>query len=210
MITASHHGKIDTGRCDNTYPYLINSTNVGDTMTKTNLTQELLRELLTYDKNTGLFFWKRRDRKHFKTCRAFKIWNTRFPGKQAGSINHYGYIEIRLLGGLYKAHRLVALYITGCMPSDQVDHVKGDKLDNRWGKLRLVSSEENGRNKAISPKNKTGVPGVFWYERYCKYEASVFDKKKIHLGRYCDFFEAVCVRKSAEIKYDYHLNHGRR
>jgi hypothetical protein len=110
----------------------------------------------------------------------------------------------------YLVHRLAFLYMTGRMPNE-VDHINGDRLDNRWVNLRDVDSYRNKRNMGLCKLNKSGTPGVWYYERYGKWEVRIaHEGKSVYLGRYFDFDEAVAVRRKAEIEFNYHENHGKR
>lgn len=67
-------------------------------MTMVNLTQQLIKEFLSYNPETGVFIWLQRNPSHFKTSSAFKTWNTRFSNKTAGSINKSnGYLKIKTM-----------------------------------------------------------------------------------------------------------------
>jgi hypothetical protein len=112
------------------------------------LAQEKLKEVLSYDKDTGVWVWKA------KTC--CKV----VPGKKAGSINADGYLVISIYGKDYYAHRLAFLYMLGEMPSMQVDHINLDKSDCRWENLREATHSQNKANTGLRPENKTGVIGV--------------------------------------------------
>lgn len=92
------------------------------------LTQERLKELLTYNADTGIFYWKERlDNLAF---------NNLFAGKQAGTVDvrsdrtNYAIVKIRLSDKVYRAHRLVWLYIYGKFPQGEIDHINGNTLDN--------------------------------------------------------------------------------
>lgn len=76
-------------------------------------------------------------------------------------------------------HRLIAR----AMPGIEVDHVNGDKLDNRRSNLRLCSRAENNRNQSTARSNKIGLKGVSWHTASQSYVAQIcVDRKKIHLG----------------------------
>lgn len=113
------------------------------------LTAARLRELLRYEPDTGHFFWRAPRPK------------ARLDLPAGGKTSH-GYIHIGVDGtGQHYAHRLAWLYMNGEWPTCEVDHINGDKADNRWANLRGVTSTVNKQNKR-SPQsnNKSGFLGV--------------------------------------------------
>jgi hypothetical protein len=144
----------------------------------------------------------------FKNKRAWSVWNSRFNGKPAGSINKYhGYIEIRIKRyGLFLAHRLVFLYMDGDMP-EQVDHIR---IDYRWANLRAANYLINSRNHSKSKANTSGITGVYWCNSRSRWIAGIcVNRKTIRLGRYKDIQDAIVARKKAEKKHGFHSNHGK-
>lgn len=129
------------------------------------LTQEIVRELLDYDPETGLLTWKERDVKWFvdgkRTAKqSCFVWNKLYMGKQAlTSFNNDGYKLGSVLKIQVQAHRLIWLYMTGEWP-EYIDHINGIRDDNRWENLREVSSLGNNRNKGVRNDNKSGYRGV--------------------------------------------------
>ena len=161
----------------------------------------------------GALIWRERPLSDFATERAWKIWNRRFSGAEAGYINGKGYRYVRItLDGKtrqYKAHRLVFAWHNGVFPAEEIDHKNHDKLDNKIENLRAVSRAENNRNASLRFDSTTGVCGVYWYKRDKKWMAHIqIDKKKINLGYFEDFDDAVAARKSAEKKFGFHRRHG--
>lgn len=174
------------------------------------LTQEIIKEFLDYNQDTGLFVWKFRDKKWFNGNKYSVIWNKKYPGKVAGTITR-GYRNIIILGNKYLAHRLAFLYMTGKMPFNEIDHINGIPEDNRWENLRQVNRQENCKNSALSSRNKTGTSGVYRANGRDGYHAEIrISKKKIYLGYYSLLVDAVAVRKKAERENDFHPNHGRK
>ena len=106
------------------------------------MTQDELKKIIHYCPATG--FIKRLDRKNGN-----------------GSIDHYGYLIIKIKGVQYKSHRLAWLYQYGSMPSGVIDHMNGDKTDNRICNLRDVDQAENCRNANRSENPDTGFKGVY-------------------------------------------------
>lgn len=106
-----------------------------------------------------------------------------------------------------RLHRLAYFYMTGHWPN-VIDHINGDGTDNRWLNIRNVNHEQNCKNTKLIKSNKTGIHGVFWYKgkTWMAYISS--GRKKIHLGYSDSFFEACCMRKSAELEFGFHKNHG--
>jgi len=177
-------------------------------MTK-ELTQEVLQELLQYDSDTGVFTWRERDVKYFAVETNCKRWNTRYSGKVAGTADARGYISIKLFKKIYLSHRLTFLYMTGEFPIEQVDHINQVKGDNRFCNLREVTHHENGKNQSMHKNNTSGTVGVSWHKSANKWVARIkVDGKVIHLGLFTDKQDAITARELANIKYDFHINHG--
>jgi len=177
------------------------------------LTQELLKELLHYNPETGVFTWKARAEKHFKTYKSFKVWNARFPAKKAGYYEVKGDYKrelVSILGKRIKSHRLAWLYVYGAYPENQIDHINGIPTDNRIVNLRDVTNQENCKNVGISKNNTSGGIGISWHKASKKWSAYIkHNYKKIHLGLFLEFDDAVKARKEAENEYGFHENHGR-
>jgi len=162
------------------------------------ITQSELKELLSYNPETGAFTWK------------INQGRVRI-GDPAGWITEYGYIRISIDTNRYYVHRLVWLFVHGEFPADQIDHINGNGLDNRILNLRSVTCSENHKNQKIPKNNASGVMGVSWNNSSSKWHAKIkVDRKDLWLGAFDDWFEAVCARKSADNKYGFHSNHGRR
>lgn len=163
------------------------------------LTQDRVKELLTYDPKTGVFRWKV-NRSNIKAgsvagCESLK------NGKR--------YWLIRVDGKLFHAHRLAWLLMQGEFPLEQIDHIDGNGLNNQIENLRAVSTTENLRNQRKNSKNSSGAAGVRWYRPTRKWQARIkVGRKDIHLGYFADKSEAISARKAAEIKYGFHANHG--
>lgn len=106
------------------------------------LTQQSLKDQLTYDPDTGEFFWK--------------------SGRRAGCRRKDGYVVIRVDGELLYAHRLAWLYQYGVQPVQIVDHINGRRDDNRIANLRNATPAVNSQNCRITEKqeNLSGYRGV--------------------------------------------------
>lgn len=162
------------------------------------VTKAILQDILHYDPDTGIFTWK------ISTARRIHVGDT------AGHIRPDGYGVITLKGVRYLSHRLAFLYMTGEFPANTVDHIDGNTGNNSWSNLRDVEHTENCKNQKRAKNNTSGVIGVNWHSRYKKWTAFI----SIHgvykfIGSFDDFFEAVAIRKSAENRHGYHVNHGR-
>lgn len=130
------------------------------------ISQCRLKELLTYDKETGLF-----------------VRNSN--GRLAGSKMTGGYIRVRLDGDVYLCHRLAWLYVHGRLPDNGIDHINGVTSDNRLQNIREADHSQNGQNQHVVRRNKHGMPGVKWVESRKKWAAKIRVKgKEIHIGLY--------------------------
>lgn len=174
-------------------------------------TPQELRELLSYDPETGVLTWKPRVETAFATKRAASTWNARYAGKDAlTSHNGWGYRRGSVRGALYCTHRVAWALSYNEWPNGQIDHINGDRSDNRLANLRLVSHAENGRNQQMPSTSTSGVVGVHWYKKFQKWQAHItVSRRTKFLGYFDDLTEAVAARKAAELQHNFHANHGR-
>ena len=157
------------------------------------LTQERLKEILSYDPKTGIFI--------NITQRAQCIKK----GSAAGW-NDNEYIRIEIDNKPYRAHRLAWLYMTGGFPESQIDHINRIKHDNRFCNLRSVSNKENSLNKILQSNSTTGYIGVSFVKRLKVYRAYItIDGKQKSLGYYNDIHDAVKSRHEANLKYGFNI-----
>ena len=155
------------------------------------------RKLFNYDPDTGILTWA--------IDHGYKMK----AGQRAGCLNK-GYRCIRHFGQYHQEHRVIWLWMTGSYPTDHIDHINGIRDDNRWCNLRAVSEQINQQNKPKYSNNVSGVTGVTWSKQKLKWHAYIrINNTQQHLGFFTDFFEAVCIRKSAELHHGFHPNHGR-
>ena len=160
------------------------------------LSQKRLKELLSYDAETGLLTWIS-SRPRVKA------------GDLAGGICTSGYYRVKLEGKYYRWHRLIWLYVEGVWPNDQIDHIDHDKLNNKLANLREVTTAENAKNRTLHTENTSGVTGVYWCKRKCRWKAQICENYKVkHLGSFKEKADAIIARKKADIYYDFHTNHG--
>ena len=122
-------------------------------------------------------------------------------GEEAGYINSEGYYFMMFEYKFYKNHRVIYFLNTGIDPEEkQVDHIDGNRLNNKITNLRLATNAQNQHNRKKSKNNTSGVTGVFWNKSYEKYEVQIYYKYwNIKLGRFCDKDKAIAVRIAAEI-----------
>lgn len=154
---------------------------------------------LYYNKENGNFYWVGKSSKTSKVK----------PGSFASKVRSNGYRYVFANGKQVKSCRLAWYFNFGEWPNFQIDHVNGDRSDDRIENLRDVTSSENNKNRKKPNTNKTGVIGVCLTA--CGYQAYIYrDNKKIHLGTYECITAAIVSRKLAEIKYGFHKNHGRK
>jgi hypothetical protein len=169
------------------------------------ITQEIVCELIDYELETGKLMWRERDRRWFLSDQDWQWWNKRFARKEAFiTQSSQGYFRGKILGKLYLAHRIIWLYINGKWP-EQIDHINHDRGDNRLINLREASIQENQKNQSKSRKNVSGHTGIYFDKRTRKWRSYI---KNMYLGYFDLFEDAVSARKEAEIKYDFHENHG--
>ncbi len=137
------------------------------------LSAERLRELLSYDAETGAFAWR------------IGRGGLAKSGARAGAIESGGYVQIQVEGRLRMAHRLAWLYVHGRWPTFEIDHMNGVRDDNRLSNLREATRAENQQNerRARSSNKASGLLGVTWCERASRWRAKIMlGGKNKHLG----------------------------
>lgn len=167
-----------------------------------------VKSLFSYSNSDGLIIWNSRPSVEFKTERAFKRWNTIFSGMPAGAVHIQGYIVIGVDGITEYAHRIAWAISKGYWPNG-IDHINGDRADNRISNLREVSHKENHKNRSIPKNNKSGVVGVYFDRKNTVWKVQISDCGNRVSKTFDSFFDACCFRKSKEAEIGYHKNHGK-
>lgn len=150
------------------------------------LTATELRSVLDYDSETGVFKWRKRMNRKGHV------------GAPAGTPDSKGYVQIRLYERAYKAHRLAWLHTYGVWPQLVIDHINGDRTDNRIANLRQATGSQNHANSRRYKNNTSGVKGVSWVERVGKWRAYiVVNRRQTHLGLFDNREDAAASYRAA-------------
>jgi hypothetical protein len=150
---------------------------------------ERLRSLFRYEPDTGNIYW-------------VAAGKGRIKKKPAGTRLHSGYIGILVDGQRIMAHRIAWALRFGFFPTDQIDHVNGDKADNRLTNLREATNSQNGKNQKRKVSNRSGIAGVSFDAANNKWRACIkVDGRQINLGRFRSIDDAAEVRRKAEMQY---------
>jgi len=159
------------------------------------LTQQNLKTRFKYDPETGTLFRLKRD-----------------GSLRKAGWNRDGYTALRLDGKTVLAHRIIWIMEFGYQP-EAIDHLNGDRADNRIQNLRSVTVAENNRNVRLRKDNKSGAVGVSrakYKSRDRGWRATIaFEGKDKHIGFFRSLDEAIEARKRAQIAFGFHENHGR-
>jgi len=152
------------------------------------ITKERAEEVLSYDPVVGKFYREGKD------VSSQKI-NQRYYGVM---------IDKEVLS----FHGLAFLFMEGEYVVG-VDHIDGNPANNSWDNLRRADQSINNKNVRRRKDNVSNITGVSWDSQTRKWKSQIQSNgQKRHLGLHKDFFEACCVRKSAENYYEFHTNHG--
>jgi hypothetical protein len=153
-------------------------------------TFERVKELLHYNPDLGVFTWL-----------ANKIGVK--AGRIAGCKKDNGYIAIRIDGTLFFAHRLAWLYMTGEAPSEIIDHIDGDRSNNKFSNLREATQKQNSENhQRLLANNTSGYRGVYYQKQTKKWVAQIGHRRKTYnLGSFLTPEDAArrAMEKRAEL-----------
>jgi len=176
----------------------------------------LLRQFLDYDPEAGKLVWRERLPVHFtdgvySAVRCCKSWNRLNAGNQAfTNIMGIGYAKGSVNGRLLLAHRVIWAIVTGEWPQGDIDHINGNRSDNRWVNLRDVSHAINLRNASGKSNNTSGATGVSYRTDRGKWRARVMvDGRERSLGSFDSFDAAVAARDAAMISDGFTKRHGK-
>jgi hypothetical protein len=159
------------------------------------LDQDLLKNFLHYDPETGIFSWN-------YARKGIKVSDS------VGTTKPSGYIVVLLKRKMYRIHRLAWLYMTGKWPENEIDHINGDRSDNRFCNLREATKAQNNWNKKVRKDSTTGIKNVLHYPKYGTYYVKITANKVSHsFGPFKTINEAeiVAKQKRAEIHKDFNL-----
>lgn len=175
----------------------------------------MLHDLLELDLATGQLTWKTRESKWFSPKKgspesAALVWNKQWAGKRAFTASNQNYYHGQLFSHGVRAHQVIYAMVNGVWPTLQIDHINGNRGDNRPENLREVTNSENARNRKKVTNNTSGFCGVTYRKSRKKWEASIYTASRVRLflGNFDSVEDAVKVRKCAEIQHGYSLGHG--
>ena len=140
------------------------------------LTHKRLLEILNYDPSTGVFTWRE------------ALSSRSVVGVRAGTVIHKGYRRITVRSKFYLEHRLAWFYVHGVWPKQFIDHIDGDRTNNRIANLRDASRAANNQNIRKPNVNSTSsLLGVTWdAANYCWIAQITVARKRRYLGRFSD------------------------
>ena len=152
---------------------------------------------------------KRSEVKGFKyspqTGLIYRVTNSYQHPQHVGPVSRKpmkdGYLQCSVNNVKYRQHQLAFLILGITIPKNKViDHINGNKIDNRLCNLRIVSPQKNSLNQARHREGK--MRGVMWHSVHKKWLARItVNKKRIYLGYFKTEQEATKARLDAERKY---------
>lgn len=179
------------------------------------LTFDTVNSYLRYEPEVGKLYWRERDLSAFAGLKRppevlAKGWNTKYANAEAftatagngykvGAINYRNYL----------AHRIAWLLFYRAWPVNCIDHINGNRADNRIDNLRDVTVSGNARNIRRRSDNKSGINGVCIDNSCGSWRAQIrINGVQIHLGNFADIEDAKRARERANILYGYSERHG--
>lgn len=147
---------------------------------------EGVKDFIEYFPDTGKLMWKKSNSNKVRV------------GQEITHVDSYGYLGVQFQFVRWKAHRLAWYLYYGEVPEGDIDHINGDRTDNRIENLRLASRGENLRNMRVSGKGSSKYKGVSWHKAAGKWSAQItLDNKKKHLGLFEEEISAALAYDTA-------------
>ena len=137
------------------------------------ITLSRIRDALHYNPETGALTWVKPSGRRVR------------PGTEAGNDRPDGYREVRVCGQRFLVHRLIWLMHYGVMPVDQIDHINGNRSDNRICNLREADVSRNSMNSKRRSDNSSGIKGVSFDKSRSKWAAYInINGRRKAIGRF--------------------------
>ncbi len=144
--------------------------------------EDFIKECLQYDAEKGIVSWR---------VDAGRGASRRHPGDIAGCRLSEGYIQIKVHGRKYLAHRIAWFLHYGEWTENEVDHINGSKIDNRILNLRNATRAQNKQNERLRDCNTSGYKGVSFCKNRMKWRGGVMiNGKKFDLGFFTEVHDA--------------------
>jgi hypothetical protein len=183
-------------------------------MKRAEISPEILREILSYDPETGILTWKARKPEMFRECsnaiHQCNAWNAKYAETLADTQDGQGYVRVSIFDVKMRAHRAAWAIYYGKFPNNFIDHINGIRSDNRIVNLRDVPKILNSRNMKLAKNNTSGSVGVTWNKASEKWEAKIHvNGKTKYLGVFLNKDDAISARLLASASENFHINHGR-
>ena len=138
------------------------------------LTQTELQGLFEYDPLSGVLTWKEKRSNMTK-------------GSVAGCLHKSGYMVVTINSKTYKLHRIIWIYMFNVIPDEfYIDHINGNKVDNRLQNLRLATNHQNQQNRPAPKNSSSGYRGVNWHKQMNKWMARICHNKQRKIIGYFD------------------------
>lgn len=156
------------------------------------LTQGFLLSVLHYDPETGLLTWIDQ---HYRAGRDR-------VGQVAGRLHRSGYVNLKIFGVEYAAHRIAWMMVTGLWPERDLDHIDHNRANNKLANLRAATRRQNMMNRSINKGNQSGVKGVWYSKPRRSWMASIsVEAHKSVVELFPSKEEAVAWRRKNERQY---------
>lgn len=151
-------------------------------------TQEYLRETFDYSPCTGELVWK--------VWRGGTAKVGTVAGKAKGS---HGYGRVSIYGRHQSIHRIIWLWWYGEWPYEDIDHINGDRKDNRIANLRTCTRRENTQNAVVRSDSTNSKKGVKFHPDSGRWSARIgLYGKSYYLGSFDTEAEAHAAYRGAK------------